>query len=830
MKHYWRSSLVICFGIALILGGMPAVSNVYAQEEEKATFTLDEIVVTAERRESNVQDTPLSVSAWDNTAIDEQAINGIVDLQMRMPSTTFTADKIFIRGVGREINQLGTDPGIGLFFDGFYNSEQGGLEDLFDVARIESIRGPQSTLYGRATLGGAINILYVRPGEEFSGQLKMRIGNYEARSFYAAIGGPLFEDKLMGRVVVQNHHYGGHQENVFYDEYQGNSDSYSVVGKLLFQPTDSFSMYAKYEVSEYDGNPAQGFQLDSYETVDENFWYQDLYDAGIYAPGSFYRNPAWDDPADNIPAANNTSVGDSWTINTNTVPTRTLEANQVDLTTTLNMGDFTIKHLTFYRDWDSASVIDWDYGPSVELAREGEVLQDVYEWSQELQVIYGGESSPLSFIGGLYYYKEHRNQDFNLYYLGDGYWESVYSWDGTNIFGAALPPYTPQPNRTIYWYTSGIDDVSKSVYGQFDYQLTDKLNFSLGGRYAIDEKEGHELRFYQWFPDLVPLGFPAAYLPPEQAGFAINVAAGGKTYYHSFPNALWHGYPNPPWGNSPPLPASTPEHNDSWDAALYKFSADYKANENTLVYGTLSRGYKPGGFVLGTIQGLTFDAEFITAYEAGWKQLWLNDRFRTNTAIYFYDYQDKQVSDREGNETRIWNAAEAESYGFEFEGRGYIMENLLVTLTYSYMKTEYTYFLTTDQVDLAAGDQQLAGNPLTNSPEHKFAVSGTYTLPTDIGDFSLHGIYYWQEDVYFRPFSTWRSHAGAWDRADTRLMWRSKDYKWRASLYVKNIFDEIGITQIVVGGPYENFWRLSGDWNTGATPPRQYGIEFSYKW
>jgi iron complex outermembrane receptor protein len=188
------------------------------------------------------------------------------------------------------------------------------------------------------------------------------------------------------------------------------------------------------------------------------------------------------------------------------------------------------------------------------------------------------------------------------------------------------------------------------------------------------------------------------------------------------------------------------------------------------------------------------------------------------------------VADREGNETRIWNAAEAESYGFEFEGTGYIMENLLVTLTYSYLETEYTSFITSDQADPTKGRQQLAGNPLTNSPEHKVAISGTYTVPTDIGDFSLYAIYYWQDGAYYRPFATWREHAKGWDRVDTRLMWNSTDYKWRVSFYAKNLFDDIGVLDSIVGGPYENFWRLAGDWNAAVTPPRQFGIELSYKW
>ncbi|MEE8399861.1 MAG: TonB-dependent receptor [Desulfobacterales bacterium] len=807
MKKDCVSLLAVVLGIGLMFGGF---SVAFAQDEPKAEFTLDEIVVTAERRESTVQDTPLSVSAWDATAIDEQAINGIVDLQMRMPSTTFTSNRIFIRGVGREINQLGSDPGVGLFFDGFYNSEQGGLTDLFDVERIESIRGPQSTLYGRATLGGAINVLYVRPTSEWSGQVKARYGNYDDRAVYAAFGGSLISDVLMARVVATARDYGGHQENVYLGRTQGDSETISFAVKLLYQPTDRFSTYLKYEKSEYDGHPPQGFQRTPYDTTDENYWYQDLVDLGTWPAGSYYKNPTWDDPDDNLAAPVNVSLSDPWEINTNVLPVRWLDANQIDLTTTVNLGGLTIKHLAFYRDWDYYSLIDWDYGPYEHTSRKADVFMDVYEWSQELQVLYGGEDTPFSFIGGLYYYTEHRNQDFDLYYVGDGYWESIYSWPGfapDSLFPGfpGFPGFTPQANRAIYWYKASIDDQNKAAYAQVDYQITDQLNISVGARYTIDEKEGTDFNFYQYFVDF---------------GFPIYNANAGKYYYHGVPYPLWRGYPH----------AGTAAHVDDWSAFLYKVGADYKPSEATLLYATLSRGYKPGGFVLGTIQGLHFDAEYITSYEIGWKQLWLDDRFRTNTTVYLYDYQDKQVPARDANETRIWNAASANNFGLEFEGTGYIAENFLATISYSYMNTEYENYTAFDQSEPLKGFQDLSGNPLTNSPEHKFAISGTYTIPTDIGDFSVYAIYFWQDEVFYQPFATSSSRAAAWDRVDTRLAWNSTDYNWRISLYVKNAFDEIGYYGMIVGGPYEGYWQLAGDWDAGVTPPRQFGVEVSYKW
>jgi len=798
MKRYWQLILTVLLATGLVLGGF---GTVYAQEKEKETFVLEEIVVTAERRESTVQDTPISVSAWDNATIDDQAIGGFIDLQMRMPSTTFQTDRIYIRGVGRELNQLGTDPGVGLFFDGFYNSEQTALDDLFDVERIEAIRGPQGTLFGRNTLGGAINVLYVKPSREWSGQVKTRFGNYKARNFWAAFGGSLIGDKLMGRVVLTDFYYGGHQKNTYHDNYQGEFDGSAATVKLLFEPTDNFTMYLKYSISESDSRSSQGIQLDPYDTADENFWFDEI---PGWPKGSYYRNPHWDNPNDNLPAQVNPSVEDPRKIYTNDQPVIDLEANQVDLTTTLEIGNVTVKHLTFYRDWDYYNITDWDYAASPTMKRTGEVLMDVYEWSQELQLMYGSEESKLSFIGGLFYFWEHRNQNFNLNYSGDDYWESIFPWPSPGWFAG----FTPQADRDIYWYTAQIESTSRAIYGQVDYQLTDELNVSLGARYADDEKKGDELRFYQYYVDL---------------GFPVFNADAGKFYYHGVPYELWSGYPLPATLGTP-----TDQHDGSWDVFLYKVAVDYKPSDDSLIYASTNRGYKSGGFVLGTIQEMSFEPEFITAYEVGWKQLWLNDRFRTITALWFYDYEDKQVSARLANETRVYNAAEAESYGFEFESEGYIMENLVATLTYSYMSAEFKEYIAFDQaepLELTVAEMDRSGNTLTGSPEHKVAISGTYTIPTNIGDFSLYAIYFWQSEVYFRPFNTWRSRAKEWDRVDARLSWFSTDYKWRVGLYVKNIFETHGLYNITVGGPFEGFWRLAG-----VTPPMQCGIEISYKW
>ena len=240
----------------LILGSSVAA---FAQEKEKkAEFTLDEIVITAERQETSAADTPIAVTAFSSSVLDDEAIYGQQDLEMRMPSTFFGGNKIYIRGVGRELNQLGTDPGVAIYTDGFYSTEGVGTNDLFDLERLEAVRGPQGTLYGRNATGGAINIIPKKPTKNFEGRFRAQFGSGNYRSFHGAVGGPIYKDKLLVRVTLQDWYFSGLQKNVATGEYLGGLDYDNVVVKFIYQPVDDFSIYTTFFHMDMFGTSAWG--------------------------------------------------------------------------------------------------------------------------------------------------------------------------------------------------------------------------------------------------------------------------------------------------------------------------------------------------------------------------------------------------------------------------------------------------------------------------------------------------------------------------------------------------------------------------------------------
>ncbi|MGK0224587.1 MAG: iron complex outermembrane receptor protein, partial [Limisphaerales bacterium] len=165
---------------------------------------IEEIVVTAEKRQSTVSDTSISITAFGEDMIKDFGIQGADELVNFIPATTRDAYDIRIRGVGRNFRALGGDPGVATYYNGVYSEDFGiaaSENGLYDVQRIEALRGPQGTLYGRNSIGGALNYITNKPTQEFEGELRTLYGSEGAREYYGILSGPIIEDKLAVRVV-----------------------------------------------------------------------------------------------------------------------------------------------------------------------------------------------------------------------------------------------------------------------------------------------------------------------------------------------------------------------------------------------------------------------------------------------------------------------------------------------------------------------------------------------------------------------------------------------------------------------------------------------------
>jgi outer membrane receptor protein involved in Fe transport len=201
---------------------------------------IEEVIVTAERQEASIQDTSISITAFTGEFIDDFGIRNQEDLQNFVPATTIQPYDATVRGVGRNFRALGGDPGVATYMNGVYSEDllTATAATFWDVERIEVLRGPQGTLYGRNAVGGAINILYKEPTEEFAGAMKAIVGDFGTQDYYGAFSGPLIEDKLLGRV------------NFSYRERDGSIEELGPTRDLDGLGTDNLAIQLKWNVSD----------------------------------------------------------------------------------------------------------------------------------------------------------------------------------------------------------------------------------------------------------------------------------------------------------------------------------------------------------------------------------------------------------------------------------------------------------------------------------------------------------------------------------------------------------------------------------------------------
>jgi len=842
MKKFWEDFFILILGAAFVLTGFPAV---YAQEKKsdaKAEFTLEEIVITAERRETSLSDTPISVSAMTGDAMDEEHFQGTMDMTMRMPGTSFV-DTITIRGIGREMADLGGDVGVGLFFDGAYNEQYAELGTLVDVARVETVRGPQSTLYGRNTVGGAINIIYARPEKGFHGQLKARIGNYQAREFTAVLNHPIVGEWLLGRISFQDRYYGGHVKNLTYNEMAGKNDDWQLRMMLLFDFTDNFESYFQYKITDwYQTHSGQETNIMPYTETD-------VLETDASKPNALFEvtNPRVGGTDPYVSVVNHYGAFD-------------LTSKEVNNQTTLDVGNLTFKNIAFYRWWFYWDDPDYDGGPSTLFDQRARSNFDTHEWSEEFQVLYGGKDSRINGLLGYYYFSSTKGYYFFVNFMGPGYWEFTYDSPYPGIIPGKSESYiaSEHPQNEVYNFNVDIEATSKSVYGNIGFDITDKLNINAGARYAIDEKWTQE-----WGGIVLhsgTYGYPAFNYtnPAYQTAMGIDPteAAAEKATLDLSKNTITGRYNNPDdilrahelgyyfkgwpfWYIMNPGVSTK----DSWDAVMWKVGLDFKPRDGQLIYFGINRGYKPGGVSIANNTGVTFsfDPEYLLSYEGGLKSQWFDGRLNTNLSIYFYDFQDKQLSfgvyDEETKQTDSFttNAADTTNYGCELEASYLITENLLASIQYAYMHTEYaTDFLIADpRIQNADGtwghNRNMKGEELPYSPPHRITLHGRYTYPTDIGDFVLIGTYTWQDEMAVDLFSMYEDNRiKPWDMLNAQVSWNNPDYSWRITIWGNNLLDQPSVTNR--GGSWSNTSHKIVALSESVVSPLQFGIEFSYKW
>lgn len=719
MKH--MKSIELNALVAVIATALAApFSAPVAAQSEGDPLALEEVIVTAQKREQSFNDVGIAVSVFSEAAIKELRMFRPEDVAAQTPNVKINETlansivNVVIRGVGLNDYAANNNPAAGIYVDEVYLVSPAMLNfQLFDLQRIEVLKGPQGTLYGRNTNAGTVNFISNKPTEEFSAFANIEAGNYDYFGGEAAVGGQL-TDGLTGRIALQTYQRGeGHQFNRLTGEDVGEIDRTSLRGMLNWEANENLNFLFNW----HGGEDNSDVWLTK---IDNPFTPEDDGDTDPYRSG-----------------ASNASEMD-------------MDAEGASLTIDWGISDtLSLISVTGYEHLERHHIEDRDASSLIML--DGDFMNDIEQFSQEVRLNYVNDD--LVLIGGAFYGNDEvKTRDrFDASDL-----LPLLGLTGTDAIGNEYRQETD----------------SYAVFGHSEYQFSEAWKLTAGLRYTNEDKK---------FSD----------------AFTYIIAGGAEIPVH-------------------------PTVNNSYDVDDFsgKIGIDYVGWDNTLVYASISKGFKSGGF-----QGqLTFnpddlqpfDEETMWAYEVGAKMQMADNRVQLNSAVFYYDYEDLQFygglfDSPVGTLFGITNVGDADVYGAELELWWLAAEGLDFRLGVGWLDTEIT------RSEVAGVEE---GSSLPNSPEWNFNALARYqfSLTDDLDADMLLDLSY-QDDV---AFDIIRAPAvaledGYW-LANARIGIGRADGRWNVYLWAKNLFDEEYRTQVLFSSVgYGESWSIPRTWGIGAT-------------
>ena len=729
MQHKFRllaSSAVLA---AAVLGTTAAHAQSKPAATVAASDTIEELVVTAERRSQSLQDVPVAISAFTSEKRDLLGIKSIQDMTNFTPGLNYTSgnDRASIRGIGRLTNAHPVAVPVAVYDDGIYTTSTvtAGKSPIF-TDRVEVLRGPQGTLYGRNSIGGAINIISKRPTEEFYGEARATVANYGRSLLEMAVSGPLAPDlqfRLAGNWEKQRD---GYFKNVVPGmPSEGNViDQYYLEGQLQGKFGDHIDGWAKAYITGWNNGSGGPGARASYTPGPYNFSQFDLQNVRntfACAPAGGASNvvntsplgcvnPASSDPrkfATNI--AQTVSLDEAFGIATNW----TYHFDNMDLK---YAGGGINYHYTLFSDNGGGSISSFQFpiapfnpllpptvqpcaatnlaggscAPLTVFPRQASTYQeDYHNISHEISLASTGNGA-LQWIGGLYYYKE-------------GYKQPVFTtlFDQPQLDGPITPaaaaltgPVGRDFQRRLYDDRPQFEQESYAAYGQVDWKFTDTWKATLGLRYSHDKLSGTESVRVVCFGASACLGGSSPGLLGSTFTPPVDVTA-GVVNLAGLPTGVVPGGFNGSGVTFTPDGFATRNYDHSWEATTGTAGVQWNPDADTNAYARYSRGYLMGGFnsgVTSTLGQFPFtDAEHINDYEIGLKKDF-GRTLQVNLAVFYEDLRGFQapltVVSNTGalavSQSQYINVPKSVSQGVELEVNWVPVDHLQVLFNYSY--------------------------------------------------------------------------------------------------------------------------------------------------
>ena len=774
-----RLRSLLCLSVSAI--SLISISGqAYAQETTSGrdkSGNIEELVVTAEKREQSLQTVAVAVSAFTAAKRDLIGVNTIQDLTNFTPGLQYNSstDRVSLRGVGRLTNVLSADAAVANYSDGIYETfaVRAGSSTLF-VDRVEVLRGPQGTLYGRNSIGGALNIISKRPTKDFQGEIRSSLDNYGATQLEGTYSGPI-NDKVGFRVSGAwfNQSKGWIDNKVPGMPDEGNvRNEWTTDVQLKFNFSEKFEGWVNVIGSQWrNGAGGPGAASGGWTPYD---W-----------PTS-YQSPSATEPNQGFGCSNPAITGVTNVVNLNPTgcsnpaknsPWEMARATAYKVTLPVSLtihsewiyhaNNFDIKYLTggvHYHYILSGTTDTWRAAPITSYTLPASTLQflgargpltinpnesftyqeDNSFWSHEVNLI-STSNSPLQWVAGAYYFKQHYTQPV---YTEN---KAQPEWNGPFMFPlCTASPGGNCPTSTTYRRFDNRPDVnaeSYATFGQIDWKINDKFKMTAGLRYSHDRKYGSEtVRILCFAVDgcdfsAIPsqfLGYPAGYkVPPViditqtpanvSSGAVLEKGVTGKTVY------------NPATG------FATRNQDYEWSAVTGTAGIEWTPDQDTMAYAKYSRGYKAGGFNIGIFTVLSFfpttDEETVDAFEIGLKKDF-GRSLQTNFALFRYDYTNLQIpitrvstgavpafGPGPTTATDFYNVPKSVSQGFEMETTWKPTPNMQVLFNYSYNDTHLESGSAIDSVDPTAIDPK--AKPLLTLAQCAVVVNGATSCPID---------------------------------------------------------------------------------------------------
>jgi iron complex outermembrane receptor protein len=795
-----------------------------AWSQQSTAGGLEEVVVTATRREANLQTIPVAVSAFTGQALADNKLFSVGDLANAVPSFSYTAftpldQELNMRGVtNTRLDSPSSDPSVGTFIDGVYMGRTGDYNfDFFDLERIEVIRGPQGVLLGKNVVGGALSVITAPPSQEVSAAATASYGNYDAILVSGHVNGGL-TDTLSGRLSFQYRRHDGYAEDVLHNRDLENLDSKQLRGQLLWEPGDGWRIRGIFDYTDDSTNGHNSVAVEGGTPNCET----SILSSNCTRPWSNARAYlGLTDPRQGMP----NSVQFKGEPIRQQYLTRTAYGFTLDVAK--DMGFATFNSLTGYRLADSDQLysqtgmgpealgwsvpewfsymayIDARYGARPQTSNQGAFLFEYSQTektraesiSQELRLT-SNDDGRLDWIVGAYY--KHDNVDKDDIFFSENF---LGSFANNQPIATLLSTASGQSN----WYNNGKMD-SYAIFGQLGYKFTDALQLTVGLRQTWDKKEGNVRGLAVATGDRFNPNDPRALTQLESVcrtptGDRVNVPFGGQCVA---PN-MWSFAAGEGFQTS---------YSASWNELTPQATLGWKITEDIYSYLTYSQGFKGGGFddTPGSVAqaNIAYDPETVTNYEFGIKSTFWDRRVRFNADIFYMDYTDLQVVQTNAvclcNQTD--NAASAKIKGIEAELDFMPVESLMLSLSGSYVDAKYDDFIESSGLDSS-------GNRLQRTPDTQISAGIDYRIRNV--DFSVN--YSWQSDMFWATDNI--AKEPSYGLVDGRIAIGPEDRTWSVAVWAKNLTDELYRVNVI---------PFFGDEVSQFGPPRTYGIDLTLRY